>query len=161
MKQTIEIEVPEGKKAVWENDKIVFEDIVIPLPTSWEDFCYKYQIKTNEASIDTCSGIDIFSNDYPRCPIVDRNILPSKKAARQHRALMQLHQLRDCYRQGWEPDWDDKNENRYYILHLNTGHYIITDTTRISMFLTFQSKEIAQEFLNNFRDLIKQAGDLI
>ena len=100
MKQTIEIEVPEGKKAVWENDKIVFEDIVIPLPISWEDFCYKYQIKTNEASIDTCSGIDIFSNDYPRCPIVDRNVLPSKKAARQHRALMQPHQLSDCYRQG-------------------------------------------------------------
>ena len=58
-------------------------------------------------------------------------------------------------------NWDDKNENRYYILHLNTGYYIITNTTRISMFLTFQSKVIAQEFLNNFRDLIKQAGDLI
>lgn len=27
MKQTIEIEVPEGKKAVWKDNTIVFEDI--------------------------------------------------------------------------------------------------------------------------------------
>ena len=161
MKQTIEIEVPEGKKAVWENGKIVFKNIGTSLPTSWEDFCYQYRIKTDEASIEACSSINIFSHDFPRCPVTDRNVLPNKKAAKQHRVLMQLHQLRDCYRQGWEPDWSDKNENRYYILHINTGHYIITDTTRVSMFLTFQSAEIAQEFLKNFRDLIEQAGDLI
>ena len=27
MKQTIEIEVPDGKKAVWKDNKVVFEDI--------------------------------------------------------------------------------------------------------------------------------------
>lgn len=27
MKQTIEIEVPDGKKAVWKNGTIIFEDI--------------------------------------------------------------------------------------------------------------------------------------
>ena len=160
MKQTIEIEVPEGKKAVWENGKIVFEDIVIPLPTSWEDFCYKYQIKTNEASIEACSGINIFTNDYPRCPIVDRNILPSKKAAKQHRALMQLHQLRDCYRQGWEPTEDKVSFGitRRVDGRLGIDIFLYVSTSR---FLSFQSAEIAQEFLKNFRDLIEQAGDLI
>lgn len=162
MKQTIEIEVPEGKKAVWENGKIVFEDIIIPLPTSWEDFCSKYQIKINEASIDTCSGIDIFSNDYPRCPIVDRNILPSKKAARQHRALMQLHQLRDCYRQGWEPDWSDCKSIKLCIIHTHENRYEIEPRYDYDpVFLSFQNGKTANEFLKNFRDLIKQAGDLI
>ena len=56
--------------------------------------------------------------------------------------------------------WNNKNEERYYILH-NTIHYIISDTTIASKFLTFQSVKIAREFLDNFRDLIEQVGDLI
>lgn len=32
MKQIIEIEVPNGKKAVWKNSTIVFEDIKPQLP---------------------------------------------------------------------------------------------------------------------------------
>ena len=31
----------------------------------------------------------------------------------------------------------------------------------INTFLSFQKEVIAQEFLNNFRDLIEQAGDLL
>ena len=30
MKQTITIEVPDGKKAVWKDNKVVFEDIKKP-----------------------------------------------------------------------------------------------------------------------------------
>ena len=32
MKQTIEIEVPDGKRAIWKNNKVVFEDIKSQLP---------------------------------------------------------------------------------------------------------------------------------
>ena len=32
MKQTIEIEIPEGKKAIWKDNTIVFEDINPNLP---------------------------------------------------------------------------------------------------------------------------------
>ena len=161
MKQTIEIEVPEGKRAVWKDNTIVFEDVKPQLPKTWEEFCKQNFIKEEEKYIDLssniCTAATFTSEKNPEC---DKNILPSKQAAEAHLALMQLHQLRDCYRQGWVPNWDE-NENRYYILHLNTEHYIITDTTKVSMFLTFQSREIAQEFLNNFKDLIEQAGDLI
>ena len=48
MKQTIEIEVPEGKKAVWKDNKVVFEDIKPPLPKTWEEFCITRDIKMNE-----------------------------------------------------------------------------------------------------------------
>ena len=34
-------------------------------------------------------------------------------------------------------------------------------TIENSEFLSFQSREIAQEFLTNFRKLIEEAGDLI
>lgn len=162
MKQTIEIEVPESKKAVWKEGKVVFEDLEPKLPKTWKEFCEQNKVKDSECFINNSSYIaDVWTDgSNERYENYDRNILPNKKAAKQHLALMQLHQLRDCYRQGWVPNWDE-NENRYYILHLNTEHYIITDTTKVSMFLTFQSREIAQEFLNNFKDLIEQAGDLI
>ena len=39
MKQTIEIEVPDGKKAIWKDNKIIFEDIKPQLPRTWEEFC--------------------------------------------------------------------------------------------------------------------------
>ena len=160
MKQTIEIEVPDGKKAVWKNDTIVFEDIKPKLPKTWEEFCKKNKVNEGEYYIGSQSSVVEVLVGIPRRNTFDRNILPNKKAAEQHLVLMQLHQLRDCYRQGWTPNWNNKNEERYSILH-NTIHYIITDTTIESKFLTFQSEEIAQEFLDNFRDLIEQAGDLI
>ena len=162
MKQTIEIEVPEGKKAVWKEGTIVFEDTKPKLPKTWGEFCKQNEVKDNEYYINSQSDIvKISAFYYPhRREILDRNILPNKKAAEQHLALMQLHQLRDCYRQGWVPNWNNENEERYSILH-TTIHYIITDTTIASKFLTFQSVKIAREFLNNFRDLIEQAGDLI
>ena len=72
---------------------------------------------------------------------------------------MQLHQLRDCYRQGWIPDWTSGN-----------AHYCITKIKNIlkvgaywqtNYFLSFPTLELAQQFLDNFRDLIEQVEDLI
>ena len=47
MKQTIEIEVPDGKKAIWKDGKIVFEDIKPPLPKTWEEFCEHNKVNIN------------------------------------------------------------------------------------------------------------------
>ena len=165
MKQTIEIEVPEGKKAVWKNDKVVFEDIKPQLPKTWEEFCYNNNRKPNEAFIDNSSEIRLITERHERKSSCDKNILLSEQAAEAHLALMQLHQLRDCYRQGWIPDWSDC-ENKYCIIYdsvyCNTNYnHSIAVHTHTNEFLTFQSREIAQEFLNNFKDLIEQAGDLI
>ena len=75
---------------------------------------------------------------------------------------MQLHQLRDCYRQGWEPDWLDYKSKKYCIVYDgNICNHVIVITTCTRVFLSFQSKEIAEKFVNNFSDLIKKAGELI
>ena len=87
-------------------------------------------------------------------------MLPSKEAAEQHLALMQLHQLRDCYRQGWEPNWLDDG-NKYCIVYNSVYNYFISINKSTRVFLSFQSREIAQLFLDNFRNLIEEAGDLI
>lgn len=161
MKQTIEIEVPDGKEAVWKDGKIVFEDIKPKLPRTWEEFCEQNGIKKSECYLDVSSCIIVEIGDSKRYSDVDKNVLPSKKAAEQHLALMQLHQLRDCYRQGWVPNWSDGNR-KYYIGHYdNSNHCRVYQESIFPHFLSFQSEELAEEFLNNFRELIEQAGDLI
>ena len=73
---------------------------------------------------------------------------------------MQLHQLRDCYRQGWKPDRESNYYDKYVIVG-NSDKYRVFEGNWTSRFLTFQDRERAEEFLTNFRELIEQAGDLI
>ena len=165
MKQAIEIEVPDGKKVIWKDNKIVFEDIKPQLPKTWKEFCKYNKIKEEECYLDTTSCI-VKADISERHSCIDKNILPNEQAAKAHLALMQLHQLRDCYRQGWIPDWTDNTE-KYYIEHRKycdgiVSYYVTAHiNTHIIKFLSFQSKELAIEFLDNFKDLIEQAGDLI
>ena len=159
MKQTIEIEVPDGKKAVWKDNKIVFEDIKPQLPKTWEEFCKQNEIKKGECLINDYGDIKEISVDK-RHEIIDKNVLPNKQAAEAHLALMQLHQLRDCYRQGWKPDWEN-SEHKKYIIQRSEGEYYVDDYYNINTFLAFQDEKLAKEFLINFRNLIEKAGDLI
>ena len=159
MKQTIEIEVPDGKKAIWKDNKIVFEDIKPQLPKTWEEFCEQNMVKRDEYYLDASSCIAEFLNNG-RNIYTDRNVLPNKQAAEAHLALMQLHQLRDCYRQGWKPDWKDRNLGKY-VIESSAGECYVAKYKNISSFLAFQDEKTAEEFLTNFRDLIEQAGDLI
>ena len=158
MKQTIEIEVPDGKKVVWKDNKVVFEDIKPQLPKTWEEFCKNYPIKRGECFIDTSNNI-LETVWTVRNMYIDKNKLPNIKVAEQYLALMQLHQLRDCYRQGWTPNWTD-DSRRWYITKLKNKLYI-GSISSYSAFLSFQTKELAEQFLTNFKDLIEQAGDLI
>lgn len=142
MKQAIEIEVPDGKVAVWEDGKVVFKDAKPPLPKTWEEF-----VKTQ---------------DYDELQIITR--VP-EDITLQHIALIQLHQLRDCYRQGWLPRKRGYEENNWCIYRtmFNSGSMELSMAlfNYDRFFLSFPTKELATEFLNNFRYIIEQAGDLI
>lgn len=161
MKQTIEIEVPEGKKAVWKDGKVVFEDIKPQLPKTWEEFCEQTPLNPKEVFIAQLSGIvsldDIQYNK--RDSISDRNLLGKEEDAKAHLALMQLHRLRDCYRQGWEPNYIVDSQK--WCIIKNNNILSVDWVINYSVFLSFQTKELAEQFLTNFRDLIEQAGDLI
>lgn len=158
MKQTIEIEVPDGKKAVWKDNKVVFEDIKPQLPKTWEEFCEQNRVKKGECYLSSSYTLMLDTKEGKRDSYSDKKILPNRQAAKQHLALMQLHQLRDCYRQGWVPALS--NNKLKFCINQNPD-YNITAYYDTSKFLLFSTYEIAEEFLNNFRDLIEQAGDLI
>ena len=133
----------------------------IMLPKTWEEFCDLFKIH-EEYHIDSASDIIKNEDDYYRDPLLNRNLLVSKEAANQHLVLMQLHRLRDCYRQGWKPDWKDTSRPKYCIDYGSRERkFEIGSCSERREFLAFQSRKLAEEFLNNFRELILQAGDLI
>ena len=164
MKQTIEIEVPDGKKAIWKDNKVVFEDIKSQFPKTWEEFCEQNMIKKSEYYLDPSSCILELWDDK-RDISSDRNVLPTRQAAEAHLALMQLHQLRDYYRQGWVPNLIEGFRKYciagYYSSITKSIKYQVVDSTYASNFLSFPTYELAEEFLTNFYELIEQAGDLI
>ena len=155
------IDVPEGKRAVLKDNTIIFEDIKPQSPKTWEEFCKQNEIKKGECLINDYGDIKEISVGK-RYEIIDKNVLPNKQAAEAHLALMQLHQLRDCYRQGWKPDWNNQKTIKVCIVQRFPGRYIIEPRDGFyPAFLSFKDNKTAKEFLKNFEDLIKQAGDLI
>lgn len=131
------------------------------LPNTWQEFCEMYPIKEDkkEYFIDENSNIKLLKKGI-RHNTIHRNVLPSLQSLKAHIALMQLHQLRDCYRQGWKPDWSDGHKNKSCII-FHKGNYHIDNYCLYIRFLSFQSEDIARKFLNNFKGLIETAGDLI
>ena len=128
------------------------------LPNTWEEFCKMYLVKNDEWYIDSNSNLKSTVGGTRFCKEY-KNVLPSFQAAKAHLAYMQLHQLRDCYRQGWMPDWKD-NITKYCIV-LEDNRYVIYKNLCTCNFLSFQSMELAEKFLKNFKGLIETAGDLI
>lgn len=127
------------------------------LPRSWKDYCKNYPIKPEEIFIDGYSKF-IVNNVGDRNPVHDKNICPSRKSAEAHLAMIQLEQLRNCWWNGWEPIWDISEK---WCIRLWGNELSIGIATNISRFLTFPTKEMAEEFLKCFKDLIELAKDLI
>ena len=142
---------------MYNEDTQKIEIVKIGLPKTWEEFCGDNPIKKNEYFIDEYGEI-IYAAEKHRATNL-KNILPNKETAEAFLALMQLIQLRDCYRQGWTPDWKN-NENKFTI-EIIDGEITTYWDNRRSRILSFQSEKICEDFLNNFRDLIEKAKELI
>jgi hypothetical protein len=131
------------------------------LPTTWEEFCKQNDFKNKEWYINPNSEIREYKAiTYERFPLIDKTLLSTKKDAEAHLALIQLHRLRDIYRQGWVPDYKEVLTVKYAIVFTNNDLFIVKTNTQ-SNFLTFQSQEIAEQFLENFEDLIRIAKELL
>lgn len=159
MTQTIEI--PEGfelKKVSDTEYKIVKKENV--LPKTWEEFCKLNPIKYTERFISSSSCIcGTGRNVKERDEEEDRNLIPSKEKAEAILALCQLIQLRDCYNDGWKPDWNSHGKEKYTIYY-DTNHFEKTQSSFIGRVLVFKTEELRNEFFNNFKDLIEKLKPL-
>ena len=138
------------------------EELKDGLPNTWEEFCEKTKIHKGECLFGGYWG---YSN-ITRAPLGtygqishDRNFFPNEKSAEAHLALLKLEQLRDCYRNGWKPDWED--DERKYIIYNYRNKVEMSFADGLSQFLSFPTIELCTKFLANFKDLIEIAKDYI
>ena len=119
------------------------EELEVKLPSTFDEYlerCAKW-------------GIKVDAEDY-----TDRNP--------QIEALKKLILLRNFYNNGWKPDWSDYLVSKYAIKRTYNREEgiclpIVSYTCDPQSFLVFNSNKNANEFFDNFRDLIEEAGDLI
>ena len=154
--ETKEIIIPQG----WEIDKVEDNKVILKeskkeLPKTWEECIAKIKdlecIDSNGDIDEVDFNVGIVTNHINDIPIgLGKPML----------ALCQLLVCREVYRQGWKPNWKDDKEIKYCIERVE--NYITKETYELtSKVLSFQSAEIRDEFLENFRDLIEEAKELI
>ena len=119
------------------------------LPKTWDEYCAKHGDM----------GVIIKASLGTAYVALNKHIFSDYKQTQAYIAKMKLHLLRDEYRQGWKPNYNIRQDKYTIIYGYNWGITVVVNQT--SRFLSFQSREIAEEFLTNFRELIEQAGDLI
>lgn len=77
----------------------------------------------------------------------------------EHLSLIRLHYLRDKFREGWTPDWSDKSQEKWCILRF--PDFIQVCEHDIPRFLSFQTEEIAEKFLEENKELIEKSKELL
>ena len=148
MEKELKIEVPQGYEI--DRQKSTFEKIIfkkIPEnPKTWEEYCSLMKGKT--VYYTNCNTITVsgFSDAHDK--------FVNKKRAEQFVALGKLLQLRDYWVGGWKPNLPI---NPAFAVKNNT----VVNLIRITLPLTFPTKEMAEEFKDCFSDLIKQAFPLV
>lgn len=124
------------------------------LPKMWEEITYDGYYTTSDSKIDR-------SNRYVKFNKADRrNEYATRGLVEASLPLAQLSVLREIYRQGWEPDWNDDSQTKFVIMCWG-GLVITAQTFRGNHFLSFQSHQVRDLFLKNFKKLIYQAKPLL
>lgn len=153
MEKELKIEIPQGyeinrQKSTFE--KIVFKkaDPFSKLPKTWKEYC------------DCNSGNVSYFWSSPFKPYFKAqfagayNEFSTEERLMQYAALGKLLQLRDYWVGDWKPN-----------LPINPAFAVINTTVvnliRINLPLTFPTKEMAQKFVECFKDLINEAYPLV
>ena len=147
------IEIPEGYEVDKKNstfDIIKLKKIESKLPKSWRELNRVKGYYTNSDSYVKPFTASISSNT--------KNIFPTKEQAEASIALAQLLQLREVYRNGWKPDWTD--DNCKYSIRLIKNEWVENWYTESNHIFSFQTKEIKDQFITNFKDLLEQVKPL-
>lgn len=121
---------------------------------SWSEYIKKY-LGTHGYSYNMNANMITHSDT----PIYTTDQL-TKHEAKALAAFSQLLKLRRDWIGEWEPDWEKGEQKKYVIECIGWGiRTYIQGTYRRN--LSFPTQQMAQEFLETFRDLIEEAKILI
>lgn len=136
---------PSREQRDW--NKVKYDRPVEKLPKTWQEFIEEQGGEEPEEIV--------LYNAVGELLMTDDNFL---KSVDRHVAMIKLHALRDFYRQGWKPEY---NEKSYCIVPYKNGTLEVMNFDKTSRFLSFRDRQAAILFLACFEDIIKEAGDLI
>lgn len=153
------IETPEGfEKVETTNDDghtvISFKPITKKvLPQCWEDLGVVEGFYVGKFS-------DIKFESRP-AKENNRSTWPTRELAEACRAMSQLAQLRDVWRDGWVPDWS-VDDNKYVIRFMN-GCFHVDFFCSLEHFLAFPTEQMRDDFMSapKIRKLIETAKPLL
>ena len=143
----IKIEVPQGYAI--DKEKSTFEKIVLKKinnrPKTWEEY---YKLTKGNTSI-YANGTTLYKERFTGA----YNEFSTKERAEQFIAIGKLMQLRDYWVKGYK-----KTEKEFVIYITCQGDIRVTTWyNKFMKELTFPTEEMANDFINCFRDLIKIA----
>ena len=156
----LKINIPEGYEI--DKEKSTFEEIVFKkvedplakLPKTWEEYC-KYA-KDCPSYFSNPRKNNIFETRFDGF----YNEFFTKERAKQYIALGRLLQLRDY----WVSNWKNDLNNSVAVIYHFEGEIVSTNVSKkrsLSYSLTFPTREMAQKFIECFKDLINEACPLI
>ena len=158
----LKIQIPEGYEIDKENstfEKIVFKKKENTKPRSWEEYL-ELNTGFDGAGIDwNCGGVQTTGLHHRGKAIVPTHL------AQPFIAMMQLMSLRQAWIGNWEPDWNEPDWNdetrvKWNIIYLQ-NQVCLCDTQIKLRALSFPTKEMAEDFMNTFKDLLEVAKPLI
>ena len=128
-------------------------------PRSWEEYCDKV--------VDTDCFRASFATIPEFVPVGNRmhqplfNEFNTEEEAKAFLALGKLIQLRDAWIGDWRPDWDKSSTKVKYVIYFADNKICATWLHTINHILSFPTKEMRDDFLETFRDLIEEAKPLL
>ena len=154
----VKIQIPDNCELVKDGDNYVIKEMKQNPPRSWEEFCERCPKKMGEAFIRSTSEIFVYNLPSIRDEKRDKNVCTSKEEAEAFLALMQLRQLRKA----WVGDWKPVEDSFYWGVYNHITMGVMVDSfSTWNLALTFPTKEIAEDFLNCFKDLCETAKILL
>lgn len=156
MNKEIKITPPEGYEIDKKNstfEKIVFKEIEQKLPMRWKDLkeVDGYYVTPGSQII---KEICRTANDY------SRNTFPSQKEAEAALVLAQLCQLRNAWNSKrestWKVNWCDAGQAKYCII-VRKGELFPIERYVFNATMYFKSRELRDEFMETFKDLLEEA----
>lgn len=91
---------------------------------------------------------------------IAESVFPTKEEAIAFASLCRLIHLRDAWWGEWRPNWEEADGDIYVIYYNGDLDSVIVneiETCYNSRTLAFPTEEMAEDFLETFRDLIEQA----
>ncbi len=161
----IEFKAPEGMEIEFieidSNDytrgRISLREKVKEYPNSWEEYLIK-----------SCEEEGFGAEVARKLEKGNTFIYATKEQTKAEKALKKLTRLIACYNEGWKPDFfgERKNSIKYCIIIYRdyNKHSMLLEVSnhkKSPTLLCFESYKIAGLFLDNFRDLIKEASPLL